>query len=72
MLNIITSYITGVITGLDSSSLNLYELEEWFNTYSKVRNAIDFMGVTITGVILYIILYKILYKLWDLIEEALA
>lgn len=59
MLNIITSYITGVITGLDNSSLNIYELIEWFNTYNKVSNAIEFIMTAVSVIIPFIIAYKI-------------
>lgn len=59
MLNIITSYITGVITGLDNSSLNIYELIEWFDTYNKVSNAIEFIMTAASVIIPFIIAYKI-------------
>lgn len=59
MLNIITSYITGVITGLDNSSLNIYELIEWFDTYNKVSNAIEFIMTAVSVIIPFIIAYKI-------------
>ena len=59
MLNIITSYITGVITGLDNSSLNIYELIEWFDTYNKVSNVIEFIMTAVSVIIPFIIAYKI-------------
>ena len=59
MLNIITSYITGVITGLDNSSLNIYELIEWFDTYNKVSKVIEFIMTAVSVIIPFIIAYKI-------------
>ena len=65
MLNIIISYITGVITGLDNSSLNIYELIEWFDTYNKVANVIEFVMTAIAVIIPFIIAYKITYMVAD-------
>lgn len=72
MLNSIASYITGVITGLGNSNLNLYELEEWFNTYNSILNIIHLAMISVAVVIPTIILCKIVYKIMGLNEEAQA
>ena len=70
MLDFIVAYITKMITGLDSSCLKIWEIEDWIYTYQNVELAIKLVICIVVVTIIASIIYVIGCKFIDSIEKA--